>query len=492
MKYSTPEKKGISSEKILEFVKSLEDARLATHDIIIMRGDEIIYEAYWKPFHKDFLHRMYSVSKSIVSIAVGFAEQDGLLSLDDKIIKYFPEELKNQKDENMRNQTIRNMLTMSTAKPARYWFSARPLDRVSFYFENDLISSRPGGTIFDYDSEGSFVLGALVERLTKKSLKDYLNEKAFKKIGVSDEAYFLKCPGGHSWGDSAYMCTPLDILKIAKFVMNGGRHNGEQLLNEEYINEAVKKQIDNGKLNDYEYNTLGYGYLIWRTFDNSFFFNGMGAQLAVCIPDKDIVFVYNADNQGKDYSRKVIFENFFNMISRTASDEALPENPEAQRKLKEFTESLDLLCARGEGFSLAAQKISGKTYHMDKNEMGITKMRFDFSEDGGILYYTNAQGDKKLPFSMLKNTYTSFPQDGYADEVGGVESDIHYKCAVSAAWVEPSKLHIKVQIIDKYFGVLDITAGFTDDKIGIFMTKTAEDFLDEYCGFAGGTSKEQH
>ena len=486
LKYTTPEKKGISSEKILEFVKSLENARLSTHDMIIMRGDEVIYEAYWKPFHKDFLHRMYSISKSIVSLAVGFAEQDGLLSLDDKIIKYFPDELKNQKDENMRNQTIRNMLMMSTAKPAVYWFTSRPKDRVQFYFGNSLTESRPGGTVFHYDSEGSFVLGALVERLTKKTLRDYLNEKAFKKIGVSDEAYFLKCPGGHSWGDSAYMCTPSDILKIAKFVMDGGRVNGEQLLNEEYVKQAISKQIDNAMILANEYNTQGYGYLIWRSFDNSFFFNGMGDQVALCIPDKDIVFVYNGDNQGKDYSRRIIFNNFFNMISRTAQDTPLPENPEAQKELNEFTEELTLLHATGEKSSIAVQKINNKTYIMNENAMGITKMKFEFSEDGGVLYYTNAQGCKELPFKMCENAYVPFPHDGYADEIGGVPSDIHYNSAVSAAWVDPKTLHIKVQVIDKYFGNLDIQAGFKDDEIGVYMTRGAEDLLDEYMGFAGG------
>ena len=68
MNYSTPEKQGISSADILEYVKALEDADLATHSVIIARHGNIVFEKYWEPFHPEFLHRMYSVTKSFVSL----------------------------------------------------------------------------------------------------------------------------------------------------------------------------------------------------------------------------------------------------------------------------------------------------------------------------------------------------------------------------------------------------------------------------------------
>ena len=183
--YVKPEEIGISSENVKEYIESLEKKGLYTHDCIIARGNRIAYEAYWKPFNENFLHRMYSVTKSFVSLAIGFLEQDGLISLDDKIAKYFPEEMKQQKDENFKNQTIRHMLMMSTAKVEKSWFEAKPDDRVTFYFSNDREESRPSGTIFQYDSGGSFVMGALVERLTKKPFLEYLREKCLDKIGLA-------------------------------------------------------------------------------------------------------------------------------------------------------------------------------------------------------------------------------------------------------------------------------------------------------------------
>lgn len=486
MQFSTPEKMGIRSENILKYIQKLEDSRLATHDVIIMRGDNIIYEAYWKPFHKDFGHRMYSVTKSFVAIAIGFLEQDGKISLDDEIAKYFPEEMKAQKDINMRRQTIRNMLMMSTAKVERYWFIANCDDRVKYYFENDTEESRPAGTLFQYDSTGSFILGALVERITGMDLLDYMRDKFLDKIGFSKEAYILKCPGGHSWGDSALICTPRDLLLVAKFMMNKGKWGGEQILNEKYATDATSNLIETTVLNDVAHDVHGYGYYIWRNYDNSFSFNGMGGQFAVCVPDKDIVFVINADNQGKTYAHRIVMENFFDLIVRTAEDNELPENADAQKALYDYSANLKLGVAIGEASSPMADKISGKTYTMNKNPMGITKIRLDLNGKKGVFAYTNEQGDKEIPFGMGENVFDKFPQDGYSDMVGTKCGDKRYDCAASAAWISPTILLLKVQVIDKYFGNLHIQFGFKDDEVGVFMTKTAENFMNEYQGYAAG------
>lgn len=485
--YKTPEEAGISSKKIKEYIEVLEEKQLSTHDVILMRGNDIIFEKYWEPFHEHFLHRMYSVTKSFVAIAVGFLEQDHLIDLDDKIGKYFPDEIKNQKDENMQNQTIRHMLMMSTAKVPQNWFEKRTDDRVRLYFENDDPVSRPSGTIFQYDSSGSFVLCALVERITEMSFIDYMREKLFDKIGISKEAYCLKCPGGHSWGDSALLCIARDLLKFARFVMNKGNWDGEQILNEKYLTEATGKMIDNNVSGFETFNSQGYGYQIWRTYQNSFSFNGMGCQYAICVPDKDLILVYNGDNQGKDHTKHIIFDKFFEIIVDSVQDKALPDDPKAQKELADYTADLKLAAAVGERKSAFADEINGVTYKMNCNPMGITRIRLVFDGDKGRLEYTNDQGDKTLYFGICKNEFGIFPQEGYSDEVGSVSTkNMFYQCAASAAWIEPQKLFIKVQIIDKYFGTLNINLGFRQNKVGVFMNKCAEGFLSEYEGYATG------
>ncbi len=489
MNYTTPEKMGISSKDILMYMQKLESSRLATHDMILMRGDNVVCEAYWKPFNKDFNHRMYSVTKSFVAIAVGFLEQDGKINLDDEIGKYFPEEMKAQNDKNMRRQTIRNMLMMSTAKLERYWFNDKPDDRVRYYFENPTEQSRPAGTLFQYDSTGSFILGTMVERVTGKTLLQYLREKLFDKIGVSENVQMLKCPGGHTWGDSSLLCTARDLLRVAKFMMNKGKWNGEQILNEEYVTAATSKQIETAYMNDCEYNQQGYGYQIWRTYDNSFMFDGMGCQFAVCVPDKDIVFIYNAENQGKDYAPKIVMDNLFDMIIRKVSDGELPKDTAAQDELSEYISDLKLAVAIGEKTSPVADTINGRNYIMDKNPMGIENIKFVLNDDEGTMCYTNEQGYKELPFGIGKNVFGKFPQWGYADEVGTVASDIKYDSATSAAWIDEKTFLIKVQIIDKYLGILHMHFAFKGDELGVFMIKTAEDFMYEYTGYASGIAE---
>lgn len=491
LQYKTPEEVGISSKNIESYIRLLESKHLATHNLILARGNQIFFEQYWKPFTSDFQHRMYSVSKSFVALAVGFLEQDGLVKLDDPISLYFPEELACQPDKNMHRQTIRHMLMMCTAKVGQNWFEAQTDDRVRFYFENNEKGSRPPGTIFKYDSTGSFVLGALVERLTGKTLMAYLKEKLFDEIGVSPNAYCLTCPGGHSWGDSAILCTPMDLLRVARFTMNGGSWDGKQILNPAYVHAATSKLVDNNFADIHARSNYGYGYLIWRTYQNSFYFCGMGCQFAVCVPDQDLIMIYNADNQGKADATSVILDGFFEWIVNKAAAEPLLEDRQALGSLRAYGRGLQLVAAEGSPHSGFEDVVQGKTYTFHENPMGISKMSLSFEGNTGCLSYTNEQGDKKLVFGLGHNEFGLFPQEGYSSCVGSqFAPGNYYKCAASAAWVEEQKLRIVVQIIDRYFGNLSITLGFVGEEVGVYMEKNAEFFLNEYSGFGYAICEE--
>ncbi len=485
MLYTTPEKMGIKSSDIKRYLEALAAADLSTHDVIIARGGKVVFENYWEPFKKDDLHRMYSATKSFVAIAIGFLEQEGKINLDDPIIKYFPEEAKICRNENMKKQTIRNMLMMSTARSWCSWFADKCADRVVHYFENNPENPQPAGLVFEYDSEGSFVMGALVERLTGMKLLDYLKEKCLNKIGFSKESYMLKCPGGHSWGDSALLCTPMDLLKTAQFMLQGGSWNGEQLLNKEYATAATTKQI---AVSDVTYRPpyiSGYGYQFWMSYGNSFWFNGMGAQIAMCVPEKDMILVVNSDDQGNPDSKGVIIDKFFEIIVANAQDTEIEEC--GAKELAAYCDGLKLSVAKGEAKSYFSEKINGVTFKLSKNPMGITKFRLDFNESGGVFAYTNEQGDKEILFGMKENAIFPFPQAGYADEVGTVPGNRLYRCAASAAWPQENQLFLKVQVIDTYFGRLNIRFAFDKDlNVILDMAKAAEDFLAEYNGRAIG------
>jgi hypothetical protein len=197
--------------------------------------------------------------------------------------------------------------------------------------------------------------------------------------------------------------------------------------------------------------------------------------------------MYNADTQGRDpQARGIIMDGFFRMIVRPAAAGSIPEDAAAHKELLDYTQTLELLSVKGDKHSCFTDKIDGVTYKLNDNPMGITAVRFDFTADGGVLSYTNDQGDKEISFGLSRNEFGLFPQDGYPDDVATVSGDRRFACAASAAWVEKSKLHLKVQIIDRCFGVLDADFAFQDDCCSVVMNKTAEDFLHEYCGQANG------
>ena len=497
--YAYPAEVGVSAKHIKKYISVLERYGVVSHSIIMARDSKIFFEKYWAPFNADFKHRLYSSSKSFVSIAIGFMVQDGLVSLSDKMVDFFPEYVPDDLLPNVKNQTIRDMLMMSTGfiESQSFYLQEGTDDRVKFYFEKSRISnnknsngSKRPGEFYEYDSNGTFMLGAIVERISGKSLVDYLKEKLFDKIGVSQDLKCLKSPGGHAWSDSGIICTSMDFLKVANFVMNYGKVGDEKILSEDYLREATSRQIDNSVYGAKWTRSNGYGYQFWRGWNNSFAFIGAGCQFAICVPDKKLVFVCTGDNQANYvYSSAVIMDRFFEEIVDLISDEPLPAEPEAQAELEEYCKDLKLFVAEGEKTSEIIPKISGKTFVLNENPMNVEKVKLTFCGDEGTLEYNNLQGEKVLRFGLGKNVFTTFPETGYSGEFGGMPSPGNtYECAVSAGWLSETKLGIVTQIIDEYFGRVYMQFSFKEEnEIAMLWRGDGEAFLYEYNGYAEGT-----
>ena len=481
----TPEKAGISSVKVLEFMKIVDEYAPGTHSVIMARGGKIFHECYYAPFHKDFKHRMYSVTKSFMAMAIGLLIEEGKLSFEDKFVDLYPEYLGENKSELLAELTIRDMLTMETASSKDlFWFLDKPEDRCTVYAQTPC--DKIPGTLFDYDSPGSFMLGTLVERITGKTFFEFLKERFLDDIGFSQDAYCLTAPGGYAWSDSGIMCTTRDMLIFAQFVMNKGVWNGKRYINEKFMNDATSKQVDNNPMGIMNYDCCGYGYQIWIGPRNTFFFNGMGGQLAICVPDKDLIFAINADVQGNPSAKQMVYYGVMQIIAENLSEQ-MSDDEKAYGELTEYCKDLKLYSLKGNTQSDFAKEINGVTYSLEKNPMNIEKIRFDFEGNKGKLRFCNATGEKELCFGMGYNEFGKFPEDGYSDVVGSVAVPGNkYDCACSAIWAEPQKLQIKVQIIDKYFGNGTMTFGFKDNRVGICMAKNAEAFLCEYEGVAIG------
>lgn len=480
----TPEQAGISSQNVINLIKKLEKRGARMHGILMMREGKILTEAYWKPFNRDFCHRMYSQTKSFVGVAIGLLEEEGKLSLDDKILDYFPEKIKSDVHPYLREQTIKDMLTMTTVGGSSSWFAAGAQDRTEHYI-NDVRPMHPSGTLWTYDSPGSQVLSSLVEKLSGKTLLEYMREKLFDKMGMFKTATVLKTPNGDSWGDSAMVCTLRDIAAFGQLLMNYGVWEGKRLMNEKYLRTATSAVVDNHLDFNYSSTRFGYGYQIWRVSGNGFAFNGMGGQFTFCYPDKNFLFTCNADNQGTKLITELILSELEYSFIDTMKDTPLKENAAAQKELDKLISGLELRSAQGASDSPFRKELSGTQYVCEENPMGIEKFSLVFKDEkSGEFHYTNAQGDKVIPFGINHNVFGKFPQLGYANEYGNVPTTdgFMYDDAVSAAWVEEKKLMIYVQIIDRYFGNLCMQFAFKNDEVYARFTKVAEFFLNEYNG----------
>jgi len=474
---TSPESLGIPSRAVLNFLQRIDSERICMHGFLLVRRNRIAAEGYWAPWSADRKHRMYSVSKSFVSLAVGMMIDEGRLTFDDRVAEYFPDKLPQKLHPWLAASTVRHLLMMSTAH-SRTSYTRDDPDWVWTFFNRT--PSHPSGTIFSYDTAATVVLTATVERLAGMPFLDYMRPRFLDRIGFSPDSWCVRTPEGVSWGGSGVICTLRDLAKVALACMNGGMWGEERVLPEAYVRAATSKQIDNTLRGN-----CGYGYQIWRDKENGFSFRGMGSQYAICFPDREFLFTCIADTQGAPAGSSipaVMREELYPHLS----DVPLPEDRDAHAKLTDKIEQLQVLPIPGNPDVRTASEVDGAWYALEDNPMRITRMRLSFNGDMGTWEYTNGQGDNVLRFGIGRVLSGKFPQRSYfGGQIGSVPG-IEYDCLASAAWMDEQTLNMEVYITDIYLGGIGISFAFKGEEIGVFMTKQAEWFLDEYNGFAGG------
>lgn len=479
-----PEQMGVPSGALQRFVEHLTEKRLCLHSVLVLRHGKLIAEGYAPPFHAGRLHRMYSVSKSFVSIAIGLLVGEGRVALDDPIASYFPEKLPPRLHPFLAGTTIRDLLRMATPFACNN-YTVQDLDWVAAFFDKE--PAFPGGTLFHYNTAATVVLNALVEKLSgAPSFVAYLRPRLLDPIGFSPDAWCIQRPEGGAWGGSGVLCTPRDLARFALVLLQNGRWGGRQLIPAEYVAAATAKQIDNRLHSDDPELQFGYGYQFWRVRHNGFACVGMGSQLAVCLPDQDLILVTTGDTQEIPNGNNLILEALWEDIYPHLSNGPLPENPTACRALADRLRRMELLPVEGAAASPSMRQWDGVRYDMLPNRMGLDHMTFRFGADGGTLTYGNATGAHVLSFGFGRFVCGSFPETGYFGPQIGQRPGRPYDCAAMGAWANERTLILYVYILDDYLGTLKLQAVFDGAHIAVDMEKAAEWFLEEYSGECAG------
>ena len=476
---ASPESEGVPTEAIISFMDELVRDNLNMHSFMLIRNGKMLAECYWPYFSADKKHRMYSVSKSFTSAAIGMMIDEGRISLDDKVADFFPEYLPDEPHPFIIQATVRHLLMMATFNESTS-YNQNDLDWVATFFQDPRRKHEPGSR-FSYDTAATVVLCAIVEKLNGKPILEYMRP-VFDEIGISEDIWCIKSPDGRSWTGSGILCTTKDLARFALLCLNMGKWNGKQLISREYMEAATSSQIDNNGRSGSEF-SFGYGYQFWRLRDGGFACYGMGGQLALCLPDKNLIMVTTADNQAIANGIDPIVTAFFNLAAKTGNT-PLPENTEAQKLLANRINTVSTPLPVGGTTSTNAAKYSGMRYTMENNPMKFKWMSVDVSPEKCILQYENNTGEHSIILGMGEYVFQKFPEKYFGVQIG--TRDTHYDTIATGAWQDDNTLSGVIYAIDDYFGSIHLTLSFSENKLNVTMKKTAEWFFDTYQGTAEG------
>ncbi len=479
-----PEEEGLCSQCVEAFLDRMEERKINLHSFMLVRNGNILTEAYYKPFDKDFQHRLYSSSKTYAAMAIGMLIDEGKLKLEDRIADYFPEYTGENTHFWIKNGTVEEALKMS-APQGFTTYADQKYDDWTWTVFNRAENVRPSGAVWQYNTAATFILNVLVERITGMPILEYMRP-IFDKIGVSKDIWCVKSPDGYSWCGSGIICTLRDFAKFGEFILNKGEYKGEQLISREFMERATSKQIANRSQNAYSPLSCGYGYQIWIT-DSGYALRGMGSQLVLCFPDKNFMFVCQADTQcAGDSAPAYIYDAVKHLLYEKIENQPLQANQTAYEKLCERLQNLTLEEVCGEKYSDREAEIDGVKFVLEDNPMQWKWFRFDFEEEKGTLTYENDRGVKQIGFGRNRFEKGAFPETHYADKQIKTPANRGLDCIASAGWIDENILLLRIYVIDTFLGNCFMTFGFNDNETAIRMVKAAEFFLNEYAGCAGG------
>jgi len=285
---------------IKKFVKRVYSEDIKQFRAILVHKDGKMWgEAFLYPNVPVNIH---SAAKSFMSTAVGIAIGEGILSLDDKPIDYFPEYLPDAVCDRLASLTLRHLLTMSSGHAqSTFMRGDKPLLPLNPYDSESWIKqylSKPiqaePGTRFWYESGDTYTAGAMLQKKTGMTLVEYLKPRLFEPLGI-ETPYWVVSPNGYNISYTGLWLSVADMMKFGELYLNNGYYKVTQLIPVDWIKEATSFQI---RTDDNDFNkgneTLGYGYQFWMGKDNCYRAAGLGGQHIIMLPKQNACAVISA------------------------------------------------------------------------------------------------------------------------------------------------------------------------------------------------------
>lgn len=369
--YARPEEMGISSKAIGAFLDAIEENKVEMHSFLLLRHGKVVSEGWWNPYAPQENHMLFSLSKSFTSTAVGFAVQEGLLSVEDPVLSFFPEVLPYEPCENMKKLKVKHLLTMSTGHIEEPQYEPDQANWV-YTFLSSYLKEEPG-TSFLYNTPATYMLSAIVQKVSGMTVHDYLTPRFLKPLGI-EHTWWQQSPEGINTGGYGLNVKTEDIAKLGLFYLQKGKWEGKQLLSPDWIEAASSCQIENhGGTPDW---ASGYGYQFWQCVpDQVFRGDGAFGQFCIVMPKQDAVLATTAGVM----DMQQILDLVWNYLLPEMKEEPQTRSDADWKVLQEKIALLKVACPMGSEENENATLLHGNTYLFSENKLDVRAVSFDFA-----------------------------------------------------------------------------------------------------------------
>ena len=374
----SPESEGIHSEDIIKLFDSMTNLpNVDLHSLVIMRHGKVVGEVYPAPFKAEYKHTMYSCSKTFVSAAIGIAIDENRLRLDDRVAPFFANELPKSITKELADITVRDLLTMTSGITPDWNMRNIRKDWVKGYLGKSVITP---GSKFMYDSLCTYLLSAIVQKVSGKTLLDYLKPRLFEPMNIWDVQWEIS-PDGYNTGGWGLLIQSESLGKFGQLLLNKGEWGGRQLISEEWVNQMMTKQMEAGDED--------YGYQIWMCdYPGAWRADGAYGQYVIVVPQKEMVIVVTqCSSMNGRKERNIIWRTLLDKVT----DTPIKEGKDYNKLLKKQTEYA-FPTVKGKSDSWKASAINGKTIELSKNKLGWKSIKFSFKKEELTAEITDVMG----------------------------------------------------------------------------------------------------
>jgi CubicO group peptidase (beta-lactamase class C family) len=436
---SLPGLQGVAPGGLLDFLNTVEAGKLHLHSLMLVRHGQVVAEGWWSPYTAERKHTLYSLSKSFTSTAVGLAVAEGRLSVEDKVISFFKDDLPTVVSENLAAMRVRDLLTMTTGHDKDTTATMRIEGNTNWVkaFLNQPVTHVPG-THFVYNSGATYLLSAIVQKLTGQPVIDYLKPRLLVPLGIEGADWEVD-PNGVNTGGWGLRVRTEDIAKFGQLYLQKGIWNGKRLIAESWITDATTSHIlqpagtTNRDTSDW---LQGYGYQFWRCRHDAYRGDGAFGQFCIVLPNEDAVVAITAETADMQAILNAVWAHILPALRGVGlpADKITPDA--LTRKLNTLALPMLTLALT----SPMATTVSGRVYGIDKNSLGVTTASLTFGKDTCTVALHDDRGDHRVTCGLNRwaESETTLPVTPMKLVATLVPGETRTRVAGSGTWPDPN------------------------------------------------------